>query len=95
MSHKGGKARVSIHQGSLTLPMGLDEPLIALNEASAQIAWQIKGQDVAVQFTQGRVVNEDLAGEFNGNWKTGDATAPLPGVLDLTASISRAITAWP
>jgi uncharacterized protein (TIGR02099 family) len=90
VSQKSGKARVSIHQGSLTLPMGLDEPFIALSDASAQIAWQVKGEDIALQFTQGRVVNDDLAGEFNGNWKTGDATARLPGVLDLTASISRA-----
>jgi uncharacterized protein (TIGR02099 family) len=90
LSQKSGKARVSIQQGSLTLPMGLDEPFIALSEASAQLAWQVKGEDIALQFTQGRVVNDDVAGEFNGNWKTGDATARLPGVLDLTASISRA-----
>jgi uncharacterized protein (TIGR02099 family) len=90
VTQKGGKARVSIHKGSLTLPLGLDEPYIALEEASAQIAWQLKGDDVAVQFTQGRVVNDDMAGEFNGNWKTGEGDARLPGVLDLTASLSRA-----
>ena len=89
-TQKGGKARVSIQNGSLTLPLGLDEPFIALTEASAQLAWQLKGSDIAVQFTQGRVVNDDLAGEFNGNWKTGEGQARLPGVLDLTASISRA-----
>ena len=89
-TQKGGKARVSIHKGSLTLPVGLDEPYLALEEASAQLAWQLKGDDVAVQFTQGRVVNDDVAGEFNGNWKTGEAEARLPGVLDLTAAISRA-----
>ncbi len=90
LTQKGGKARVSVHNGSLTLPLGLDEPHIVLQEASAQIAWQLKGDDVAVQFTQGRVVNDDMAGEFNGNWKTGEGDARLPGVLDLTASLSRA-----
>ena len=89
-TQKGGKARVSIHKGSVTLPMGLDEPYLALEEASAQLAWQLKGDDVAVQFTQGRVVSDDVAGEFNGNWKTGETEARLPGVLDLTAAISRA-----
>ena len=90
LTQKGGKARVSILNGSITLPVGLDEPHIALEEASAQIAWQHKGDEVAVQFTQGRVVNADLAGEFSGNWKTGEANARLPGVLDLTATLSRA-----
>jgi uncharacterized protein (TIGR02099 family) len=90
LTHTGGKARVSIQQGSLTLPVGLDQPDIALEEASAQLAWQLKGDEVALQFTQGRVVNDDLAGEFNGNWKTGVASARLPGVLDLTATLSRA-----
>ena len=90
LTQKSGKARLSIQKGSLTLPVGLDEPYIALEEASAQIAWQLKGDDVALQFTQGRVVNDDVAGEFNGNWKTGEANARLPGVLDLTATLSRA-----
>ena len=90
LTQKGGKARASIVNGSIILPTGLDEPYIPLDEASAQIAWQHKGDEFAVQFTQGRVVNADLAGEFNGNWKTGQADARLPGVLDLTATLSRA-----
>ena len=89
-TQKGGKVRVALTKGSLTLPVGLDEPTLVLDEATALVAWQLKGSDVAVQFTQGRVVNADVAGEFNGNWKTGEGEARLPGVLDLTASISRA-----
>jgi uncharacterized protein (TIGR02099 family) len=89
-TEKSGKAHVSFINGSLTLPMGLDEPFIQLKDASTQIAWQHKGDHLAVQFTQGRVVNNDVEGEFNGNWKTGEGNARLPGVLDLTASISRA-----
>ncbi len=90
LNQKGGKARVSVSNGSVTLPSGLDEPHLVLTDASAQLAWQRKGDDVALQFTQGRVVNDDVSAEFNGNWKTGDGSARLPGVLDLTASISRA-----
>ncbi len=90
VNETGGKARVGVHEGSLTLPAGLDEPRLALTDASVQLAWQIKGQDVAVQFTQGRVQNDDVAGEFSGNWKTGEHTDRLPGVLDLTASFTRA-----
>lgn len=90
VTHTGGKARVSIQQGSLTLPVGLDEPYIPLTEASAQIAWQVKGPDLAVQFTQGRVVNDDVTGEFKGSWKAGEGHTRYPGVLDLTASLSQA-----
>ena len=90
VSETGGKARVGVHQGSLTLPAGLDEPRLALTDASVQLAWQLKGDEVSVQFTQGRVQNDDVAGEFNGNWKTGERGERLPGVLDLTASFSRA-----
>lgn len=90
VTQKGGKAHVNIHNGSLTLPVGLDEPRLVLQEASAQLAWQLKGDDVAVQFTQGRVINDDMAGEFNGNWKTGEGETRVPGVLDLTATLSRA-----
>jgi uncharacterized protein (TIGR02099 family) len=90
VTEAGGKARVGVHDGSLTLAAGLDDPRLALSDASVQLAWQIKGDDVSVQFTQGRVQNEDLSGEFNGNWKTDERTERLPGVLDLTASLSRA-----
>jgi uncharacterized protein (TIGR02099 family) len=90
LNQQSGKARVSVTNGSVTLPLGLDEPFIVLQDASAQVAWQIKGHDLSLQFTQGRVVNDDVTGEFNGNWKTGEGAARLPGVLDLTASISRA-----
>ncbi len=90
LNQMGGKARVAVNKGSLTLPVGLDQPRIPLDAASAQIAWQLKGDDVAVQFTQGHVVNEDVTGEFSGNWKTGEGDARMPGVLDLTATLARA-----
>ena len=89
VTQKGGKAKVSVSQGSLTLAQGLDEPKVTLTQASSQIAWQVKGEDWAVQITQGQVANDDLAGEFSGSWKTGAGQDRWPGVLDLTASLSR------
>ncbi|MEY4726942.1 MAG: hypothetical protein RLZ36_1569, partial [Pseudomonadota bacterium] len=89
-TQKSGKARVSIHQGSLTLPQGLDDPHLVLHDASVQLNWQRKGDDVTVQFSQGHVANDDVAGEFSGSWKTGQGAQRLPGNLDLTATISRA-----
>ena len=89
VTHQGGKASLDILNGSVTLPLGLDEPRMVLDEASVQMAWQNKGDALAVQFTQGRMANADLAAEFSGNWKTGQAQARLPGVLDVTATLSR------
>ena len=90
LNQSGGKAQVTWHHGSLTLPFGLEQNLIALDDASVQLAWQRRGSEIAVQFNQGRLANADLAGEFSGSWKTGAGEHRLPGVLDLTASISRA-----
>jgi uncharacterized protein (TIGR02099 family) len=90
LNQSGGKAQVTWDHGSLTLPFGLEQNLIALDDASVQLAWQRRGSEVAVQFNQGRLANADLAGEFSGSWKTGAGEHRLPGVLDLTASISRA-----
>lgn len=90
LNQSGGKAQVTWHQGGLTLPFGLEQNQIDLDDASVQLAWQLTGPDVAVQFNQGRLANADLAGEFSGSWKTGAGAQRLPGVLDLTAAISRA-----
>lgn len=90
LNEHSGKARVHIQNGSLTLPLGLDDPRLVLDEAAAQVAWQLKGDEIGLQISQGSVQNPDLAGEFSGSWKTGAGAARLPGVLDLTAAISRA-----
>ena len=90
LSEHSGKAHVHIQNGSLTLPLGLDDPRVPLDDATAQVAWQLKGDEIGVQISQGSVQNADLTGEFSGSWKTGVGAARLPGVLDLTATLSRA-----
>ena len=87
---EGGKAQVRIEQGSLTLPLGLDDPRIVLDQASAQLLWQQRGEQISVQVSQAQVANTDVMGQLEGSWKTGEGTQRWPGVLDLTASISRA-----
>ncbi len=90
LTQQGGKAQLRIEQGSLTLPLGLDDPRLLLDKALVQLAWQRSGDDLAVQVSQGQLANADVAGEFSGSWKTGEGAQRWPGVLDLTASISRA-----
>jgi len=90
LTQQGGKAQLRIEQGSLTLPLGLDDPHLLLDQALIKLAWQRNGEGLAVQVSQGQVANADLAGEFSGSWTTGEGAQRWPGVLDLTASLSRA-----
>lgn len=89
ITQQGGKAKLSIHKGSLTLPAGLEDKHIALSHATAQGSWVNGDKGVQVQINQASISNDDLSGEFSGNWKMGSAQAPFPGVLDLTANLSR------
>jgi uncharacterized protein YhdP len=100
ISHQGGKAQIAIKQGGVTLPGGLDEAKIALAEAAASISWQIKPADkkssdeqepeISVQIKQARLRNTDATAELSGTWITGKGENRWPGVLDLSANISRA-----
>jgi hypothetical protein len=77
----------------------LDEAKISLAQAAANISWQIKPAnkksadtqepEVSVQVKQGLARNADASAEFNGTWTTGKGANRWPGVLDLTANISR------
>ena len=99
LSQQGGKLQIAIRQGSVTLPEGLEEAKIALEQASANISWQIKPSntksaveqepEISVQFKQGHAHNEDASTEFSGTWTTGKGENRWPGELDLTANISR------
>ena len=100
VSHQGGKAQIAIKQGGMTLPEGLDEAKIALAEATANISWQIKPADkksavepkpeISVPVKQARLRNADATAELSGTWTTGNGENRWPGVVDLTANISRA-----
>ena len=91
VTQQGGKARMAVKNGSLTLPVGLEDPKLVLDDAFAIVSWHLKDQGhVAVQVHQGRVANEDAAGEFSGTWHTSEGEARLPGVLDLTVNLTRA-----
>ena len=99
LSQQGGKAQIAIKQGGVTLPEGLDEAQISLVQAAANISWQIKPTDkksaaaqapeISVQVKQGHASNADATTEFSGAWTTGKGENRWPGVLDLTANISR------
>ena len=90
LNQQSGKAQLRIEQGSLTLPTGLDDPRVLLDHALAKLSWQRSADGMVVQVAQAQVANADVEGEFSGSWKTADGAQAWPGVLDLTATISRA-----
>ena len=91
VNQQSGKANLEVHQGSVTLPLGLEDPNVLLDDASIQFSWRLKDEDhLSVQVNQGRLSNADASGEFSGSWHMGEGDARLPGVLDLTVNLSRA-----
>lgn len=90
-----GKARVLVADGSVTLPTVFDEPVIAVQQLSADVKWQMEGEHLAIQLPNLKFSNADAQGEAQIKWHTSDPAksggrSRFPGVLDLQASLSRA-----
>jgi uncharacterized protein (TIGR02099 family) len=95
LNQNGGKADVQITDGKLELPGWFEDPVISLTQLSADLSWQIKGEQIAVQSNRLRLSNADAQGEAHFNWRTaepraGEMQTRYPGVLDLQGSLSRA-----
>ena len=91
LTQAGGKGRLQVQHGALEFPGVFEEPLIPVDELSADLQWQINGPSIAASVTRLQFANEDAQGDARISWRTGDAArARFPGVLDLQANISRA-----
>ncbi|NPC55044.1 YhdP family protein [Caenimonas soli] len=86
----GGKGRVRLHNGAVDVPAVFEEPVIPFDELSADLQWQVNGEDISASVANLKFSNADAQGEGQIGWRTGDASARFPGVLDLQAGISRA-----
>ena len=95
LTQAGGKARLTVRQGSLDLPGVFEEPVLAFDELAADLQWKLKGEEMSVSVANLKFANADAQGEGRASWRTSDAArvatrSRFPGVLDLQASISRA-----
>ena len=95
MTQAGGKAALAIASGALLLPGVFEDPVLPLEQLSADVRWQIDGERLAVQANDVRFANADAQGEARATWHTSDATkashrSRFPGVLDLSGTLSRA-----
>jgi len=91
----GGRASVVMQDGQVELPGLFEEPVIGLDQLTADVRWQFSGERLSVQLASLNFSNADAQGEVQFKWNTSDpGTAPggsrFPGVLDLQGSMSRA-----
>ena len=91
LTQAGGSAALSIEDGVLLLPGVFEDPCVPVQTLSATVRWQIDGARVAVQSDDLRFANADAQGQARLHWHTGEGDeAYLPGVLDLSGSLTRA-----
>lgn len=91
LTQAGGSASLSIADGALLLPGVFADPCVPVQTLDATVRWQIDGARIAVQSDDLRFANADAQGQARLHWHTGESDeAYLPGVLDLSGSLTRA-----
>lgn len=91
LTQAGGSAALTISEGDLLLPGVFEDPRVPVQTLSAHVRWQVDGARIAVQSDDLRFANADAQGQARLRWSTGEAPgARLPGVLDLSGSLTRA-----
>ena len=104
----GGDARITINNGMLDLPGVFDDPLLPLDQFTAQLVWKIESPKLAqqppkitVQVKNAQFANPDAKGELSATWSPGDGAGRArggryPGRLELDAKVANghAERAW-
>ncbi len=95
LDQNGGQATVAVRQGAFLLPDVFEDPRVALDRFDGRVRWQIKGDSLNVELDQASLANAHAEGTVRARWHTGDPAAQpaqprLPGVLDLSAQLTRA-----
>ena len=94
LNQDGGTAQLQIRNGAVDVPGVFEEPSVPVDRLDTTVRWSHKGEDIEVQLPDLRLVNADAEGSAQIRWRTGDPapTGPgrFPGVLDLTAQLTRA-----
>ena len=88
-----GRLQLSLTEGALTWPGLFDQPRVDIARLQGDMNWQLQGDRLDIRIPQLSFANADAEGELKLHWHTGSGTARqprLPGVLDLSARLSRA-----
>jgi uncharacterized protein (TIGR02099 family) len=101
-SEAGGTAQLGINGGTLSLPGVFEQPLVALDNLSAQLQWKIEAAKagtqpprISLQVKEARFANADVQGDFTGTWSTGAGegfarSGRFPGLLELNGRVGKA-----
>ncbi|MCA0211986.1 MAG: TIGR02099 family protein [Proteobacteria bacterium] len=94
LTQTGGKARLAIRKGALELPGVFEEPVVPLDDLSADLQWQINGAQLSASVSNLKFANADAEGQAQASWRTADparsnSRSRFPGVLDLQGTLSR------
>jgi uncharacterized protein (TIGR02099 family) len=84
-SDESGKLNINSHQLVVDAPGAMREPLFFAT-LTGQSDWQRKRGELLINADNVAVVNDDLAGNLHGGYRTQAGTL---GVLDLTANLTR------
>ena len=95
LDQAGGRARITVADGSIELPDIFEEARIPLQRLAADASWRLQGERIDAQLDNLSMANADAEGTAQVKWRTSDpATSPsksrFPGVIDLTAQLTRA-----
>ncbi|MDP3164681.1 MAG: YhdP family protein [Hydrogenophaga sp.] len=94
LTQDGGRARLTVADGSLELPDVFEEPRIPLQSLEADASWRLQGDRIEAQLDNLKMANADAEGTGQVKWHTSDpatsaSKSRFPGVLDLTANLTR------
>ena len=86
-SEAGGAATLQSKDLTIDVPSVFPEPRTALDTLAAQAKWKIVPTGVEVELAHAEFAGPDAAGSAQGRYRS---AAGSPGVIDLTAALTRA-----
>ncbi len=95
LTEAGGWARLTMANGALDLPGIFEDPVLTLQSLEAAASWRLQGERIEIALDQLRLANADVQGTGQLRWHTSDpaqsaSRSRFPGVLDLSATLTRA-----
>ena len=88
ISERGGRAQIKMDKGALDLGKNWAEPVLPMQQLSAELQWKKTGTSWTVNANKVRLSNADIQGELQGQW-TKEQKAAGPGTLDLQGQFTR------